>query len=514
MRRISAAIAVCALFSSAGCFLALGFGDYDRSDPEQTGDSGGNGDGGGGEGGGGSAFFTTSPAEVVLMPGTSANVEAKLQRKDGFMGVVRLSATGLPPGVSTNANGLVISATASAATITLTATPDARHTRATIDVRAETDGKTFDAKIGLLLRGPPGSVDTSFGTNGITNIEFEAPAMLSQLRLLGDDRILLGGDVTETQSSFAIARLEAGGALDKTLAGKGTLTTKPGISAGVTGLGLGTTGFVAAGAGVGGVAVARYRDDGSFEPTFNGGSPLVLGTSFTVAGVFPKASGGLAIAGDDGFRPSVLHVTAGATVDNAIGDGGIVSSTTTGGSLGATIAADGTIVTAGSSSRSGCGLFDFAGFGTTFSGNIEDVPSCNGLVDVTVGDGGTKAATGSAIGAQFTTLFVAYRKFPSDKVRGIISLGQGSGRGVAIDSADRLLVVGDPSASDRKRFYVVRILPDDSIDPTFVLAQTPIGTDMSAQRVALQRDGRIIVAGTSSPTAGKSTTFTVVRYWP
>lgn len=515
MRRLPASLAVVSALASlalGGCFLALGFGDYDKSDPEQIRDAGGS-DVAIGEGGAGSAFFTIAPTDVVLVPGTTAKIEAKLQRRDGFLGVVRLSATGLPPGVTTNANGLVIAATASTAEITITAAPEAKHTKATLELRAETDGKTFDAKITLLVRGAPGSVDTSFGTDGVMHVSFAEAATLARMRLLADDRILLAGDVGG--SAFALARLGADGALDPSFAGTGTTFTK-GTNGSAAGLGLGPTGFVAAGAATGSLTVVRYRDDGSLDPAFNAGMPLNVSiATFSIADVFVKPGGGIAITGDDGFRPTVLHIgAAGAGIDTTVGDAGVVQSAAGGVVGGAALSADGTLFAGASFTAGGaCSLLDFGAFGATTPVPSEEVPGCAKVMDLLLGDGGTRAVAGTTIGPQFSDNMIAYRRSLDEKTKTSVALGKGVASGVALDSSNRMVVVGSPEATDGRRFFVTRIGANDALDPSFALGPASLGSAMVAKRVAIQRDGRIVVAGTSE-SLGKRSVFTVVRYWP
>ncbi|MBS2012247.1 MAG: hypothetical protein JST00_05145 [Deltaproteobacteria bacterium] len=512
MRRIPASLALGSALASGGCFLALGF-DYDTSDVETP--EAGRPDVVATDGATGNAVMTVAPAEITLFPETSnasgATVEVKLERREGFSRAVRLSATGLPAGVTTNASTVVISPTATSASVTFDAAKGAKHTKATITLRGEADGQTFESTLRLVVRGTPGSVDTSFGTNGVTHVSFGEPASLIQMQVLGDDRVLLAGGVEGKEPSFAVARLTAEGVPDTSLAGKGLVVTGA-TGGGATAIGLVSGGFVAAGAAAGKLTVVRYRDDGSLDPTWSGGAPLTVGVGLNVVNVFEKPGGGLAMAGHDGFRTSILHLRKDGSVDGSLGDGGVVQPP--GGLAGAAaIGADGTILVAGPTGNGGCAITSFPGFGASASAPVEEVGNCIGIDDLAIGDGGTRGATGHTINITSFDFMIGYKRAPSQPAKAAVQLVRGNGLGVALDATNRLLVTGAPSSTDGRTFYVARLGLDDALDPSFQVGTAPIGSAMVARRVGVQRDGRIVVAGTSE-SLGKSKVFSVVRYWP
>lgn len=511
MRRVWALLLLAWALACGGCFLALGF-DYDTSDPDVAGDGGV--EASAPEGSVGTAAMTAAPAEITLFtdaPEKAATVEVKLERRDGFTGAVRLSALGLPPGVSSTANGQVITATATSAVVKVTATRETRHTRASITIHGETDGKTFDATLSLLVRASPGSLDTSFGDGGLAHLAVGEEPLLTQMRILGDDRIVLGGGVLGPDPSFAIARLTADGAPDPTFGGKGFVVgaAKTGVA---TGLAVVPGGLVAAGAASGKLLLVRYKDDGSVDPTLDGDKPITIGTStFRVVGVFVKAGGGFAVAGDDGFRPSIVHLDGDGGVDTKTGDAGLVQGDN-GDSAAAAIAADGTILIAGGRGA-GCAIQPFPTFGTAPAGPPEDVVSCVTVGDVTAGDGGTRGLAGHVITGiiSSTPAMIGYRRAPSEGEKTAVAVGKGRGNGVALDSMNRVLVVGEPQTAGGP-FFVARLGTNEQVDPTFRVGDAPLDGAMDARRVGVQRDGRIVVSGTSE--VGKTKTFTIARYWP
>jgi len=512
MRRVWALLLLGWALASAGCFLALSF-DYDTSDPVVASDAGA--EAAGPEGGGGSAFMTIAPAEVTLFtdaPEKAAAVDVKLERRDGFSGAVRLSALGLPAGVSTTANGIVITATATSTSVKLTVAPGTKHTKATITIHGETEGKTFDAPLAVVVRGSPGSIDTSFGDGGIAHVPIGDQPTLGQMRILADDRIVLSGGVVGKTPSLAVARLTADGAADPTFGGTG-FVVGPAQAATATGLSIVSGGLLAAGEVAGKLVVVRYRDDGTIDPALDGDKPISTGTTaFRVVGVFAKAGGGIAIAGDDGFRAGVVHLDGDGGLDTKVGDGGLVQADE-GESGGAALAADGTILIA-ATKGAGCAIYPFPAYGTAPPGVLEEISACSRANEVTIGDGGAHAVAGSTLrGIIGNDVMVGYRRLPSEGPKAAVVIGDGFGFGVALDATNRLLVTGKPGDSGTTYFFVTRIGTNDQVDTTFRLATAPIGLAMEARRVGIQRDGRIVVAGTSQDSKATKV-FTVARYWP
>lgn len=68
---------------------------------------------------------------------------------------------------------------------------------------------------------------------------------------------------------------------------------------------------------------------------------------------------------------------------------------------------------------------------------------------------------------------------------------------IVIDAQDRVLIAGNSQASTGSQ-GLMRVLPTGGIDPTFPLNAIPSGSSIAYQ-IALQSDGKIVVASTSSP---------------
>lgn len=148
-------------------------------------------------------------------------------------------------------------------------------------------GSTETRKFLLARHTLSGAIDTSFGSGGIVLTDFatssseEAAAIVLAVDGPGpsDDRIVLAGrGVVQRQSRFALARYREDGSLDPTFDRDGKVLTDFASAAGEEILGLAARGdgkLVAAGRAVPRsstqqFALARYREDGSLDSTFDG----------------------------------------------------------------------------------------------------------------------------------------------------------------------------------------------------------------------------------------------------
>ena len=95
------------------------------------------------------------------------------------------------------------------------------------------------------------------------------------------------------------------------------------------------------------------------------------------------------------------------------------------------------------------------------------------------------------------------------------SSGDEAALGVAIQSDGKIIVVGYTAVANSQDFAVARYETDGDLDPTFS-SDGKVTTDIdskynSASALAIQANGEILVAGTSS-TGGAGVIFTLVRY--
>lgn len=198
------------------------------------GGAGAGADDSGGQGGQGIAagFAIATDAERIdVVVGTSTDVVIQIDREAGHDSEIDVIASGLPDGVA------VAAATAAATddSVTLTFAADETATpggSATITIEASDATTTSTIESRLLVRGPAGSLDTTFGMNGVVSWNGAGEDFNNgRLIVLPDDRLLVGGSVDgNTGQELAVIRFTADGALDKTFATDGVVRRAPGPS--------------------------------------------------------------------------------------------------------------------------------------------------------------------------------------------------------------------------------------------------------------------------------------------
>jgi uncharacterized delta-60 repeat protein len=144
-----------------------------------------------------------------------------------------------------------------------------------------------------------GTSDPTFGTNGVAIVRLTFRAYLGGMILQPNGRIVLAGDAAfccEYTGSFGLVRLRSDGTLDPAFGGDGRVITnftgrnggepedraldvaiqgdRKLVAVGVAGSGWGS---------VSKLAIARYRPDGTLDPTFSGNGKLT--TAFPFLGV-------------------------------------------------------------------------------------------------------------------------------------------------------------------------------------------------------------------------------------
>jgi uncharacterized delta-60 repeat protein len=170
---------------------------------------------------GGSGFEIASGASITLVQGASVQVDIGVTRA-GFEGPITATASALPDGVT--ATALVINAGSTGAKLTLTALPNAKQGSTPITIStSDADGKIRrERPATLLVRGPAGSADTTFGTMGKVLANFGATGIAVRGAVVqSDGRLLVGG---RSDNDFVVARLDVNGAIDASYNGTGKAT--------------------------------------------------------------------------------------------------------------------------------------------------------------------------------------------------------------------------------------------------------------------------------------------------
>ncbi|MDQ3573320.1 MAG: endonuclease/exonuclease/phosphatase family protein [Actinomycetota bacterium] len=320
---------------------------------------------------------------------------------------------------------------------------------------------------------PDGSLDTTFGGDGLVTTDYSGAGDAGNaVAIQADGRIVVAGSASRGGDNwdFAVARYNPDGSLDTTFGGDGLVTTDY-SGAGDTGNAVAIQAdgriVVAGSANRGGAnwdfAVARYNPDGSLDISlgFYGLVTTDFGVTEFGEAVAIQADGRIVVAGSairtNGYRDfAVARYHPDGSLDTTLGSDGMVTTdfgANSDGGQAVAIQADGKIVVAGSAS-SNTGSFDFAVARYHPDGSLDTSFGGDGLVT---------------------------------------TVGVGFGQAVAIQADGRIVVAG--GSGD---FHVARYNPDGSLDTTFGsdgLVTTDFGGHELGRAVALQADGRIVVAG-------------------
>jgi uncharacterized delta-60 repeat protein len=498
--------------------------------------------------------LSLSPPLVHLVQGATASLTVTVDR-GVYGGDVLAELQGLPTGVT--ATGTTVPAGSSSGTITLSAAMNA--TLGPAQLTAWAAGSSGGGQATLLVQGAPGTVDTTFGVNGIarapfTGTSYMALATQQGIALTPDGRILLCGNVEAQAMVYetALVRFEGDGSLDNTFNGAGTaLWEQPGNSDVPTGCGwvpssslilLGGFSRVPASAGYHSFLAAAFASNGSTDYSYGEGGVYEpdLGVDSKIVGVAVGADGSLVALGFSGSTSEIFRLTATGGLDSTFGASDAGSDAASGvvgmpagvglGSAG--YLSDGRlIVLAGSSS--GCWLERY---------------SANGVLDETYGDGGSGQAISlnslcwSVVAADDSVVVGGLAANDAGTVTGAIGLAHFETNGqldpgfggagttttnlpggsspyfaIAVGEDGRIataLSSGDSPGS----FSAAVFLPTGALDTSFGdggFVTTSVGTTALPNDVAIDPLGRILVAGTANdPTDSNAMDAVVVRYWP
>lgn len=415
---------------------------------------------------------------------------------------------------------------------------------------------TMAAGVVIQAQTTTGNLDPTFGTGGTVRTDFagnidQANAVVVQ----SNGQIIAAGSSfsnSKTVEDFIVARYNANGSLDKRFGKNGKITTdffrnvdsisaiaiQPDgriIVAGVAQLpGNGSNPRV--------FALARYRSDGSPDPSFGNGGALTtsFGGNFAAASaIMLQPDGKIVVAGTADFNPDVpgsgldfalARYNSSGTLDGSFGKGGKVVFDFFGSfdqANAAVLQPDGKIIVVGSASYDsfnrdiGFALARFNADGSTDLGfgtggkQITDFfgagAQANGVV-LQADDKFVVAGTASDSATRPVATDIALARYNAD---GSLDTGFGTGGETAIPFSDSATEQGNALAltADGKivvagaafktfatppDFALVRFNSDGTLDPAFGTVTTDIagGTDV-AQAIAIQADGNIVAAGRS-----------------
>lgn len=339
---------------------------------------------------------------------------------------------------------------------------------------------------GLARYTPSGSLDTSFGLRGKVTVPFGDRAAAAAAALQPDGKVVATGFIASGLYSnswnFGVARYMPGGKLDPTFGSAGRVATKFGsIASSANALALQPDGKVVVagqlnGPGSRGIALARYRADGSLDQSFStdGQVTTLSGTDAAASAVALQPDGKIIVAGTAPGHFAVVRYEPDGSLDPTFGTDGLVTTSVGVGAGGNALALEpgGKIVVAG-------------GGGSEF---VLARYNSDGSLDLSFGSGGTvRTPFIDCAGSDYC-----------GSVANALAL-QGDGKIVAAGQT----CIGQCS------FALARYNPDGSLDAGFGSAgkvTTSFGypsPEMGevwgdyAQALALQTDGKIVAAGYS-----------------
>lgn len=533
-----AAVATALLGGAFGCAALLGFEDTTLRESEgglPPGDDGGGTDGRVDTDAGSNAI-SVDPASPVLRRGGTLDLAVDVVRSATTTGELTVTLVDLPAGVT--ATTATIAAGTSSGTIKLAATPIATL-GSTIAKVTVTGASLPPLDVPLLVADPAGAVDSTFDGDGVAIDATKGLAgAFYALAIAGDGSIVAGGagNGAAPNAGWLLRRFSATGALDVAFtaaAAPGLPTTSELRAIAIDGLGK----IVCVGSSVPPVpgqpqlTVARFTAAGALDATFAGGVVRIPTAEA------PLGSSAYAVA----IQPNGAIVVVGSRKDAGVGETGIAlrfadngtrDATFNGGTtitvadtrfVGVSIEPGGNIVIGGTTTpnaaaaytltrRTSTGALDntfgaggVASFATGFRANaFTRLPSGPFALagDVRTGPAAYTAALAAANGA------VVY-------ARSVNPIANGAFNAIVAQDDARLVAAGHVTTANGEA-RVDRLLTDGGAkDPTFGDGGTSLldpgvnGSDLTLTAAAVQKDGRILVAGNRS-NAGA----VVYRLWP
>jgi uncharacterized delta-60 repeat protein len=361
----------------------------------------------------------------------------------------------------------------------------------------------------------PGDLDTSFGSGGKKTINFGGTDDPRVVLVQPNGRIVVAGGGAAA-SSFCVVRLRTNGTLDTTFGSGGKKVIDfGGDDESVFGAALQADGkIVLAGDSHLKVAVARLKPNGALDASFEGDGKKVFSWGALGRGqaVVVAPNGKILLAGfsgPEGGNIQVARLKTNGLLDTTFGTGGKAAVDFGGDDFGMAMArqADGRILVAGRSSAAGAVVARLRATGTLD-------PDFDGDGRVTLPGGGSASAVlvqpdrnivvaGNAMGSgvmTVTRLTPTGALDPTFGAGGTASIDFGSladlAAGAALQPNGKIVVAGYTQSSED--VAVARLNANGSPDATFGVAgkaTVEFGVATFGQAVALQSNGRIVVAG-------------------
>jgi uncharacterized delta-60 repeat protein len=372
-----------------------------------------------------------------------------------------------------------------------------------------------------------GTIDTSFGSGGLATVDFKGgddQAWAAAVQPGSGGKILLAGSAYVSGiGRFGVVRLNSNGTLDATFGGKtggGKVTASPSnrydsYAYSMALLPDGSGKFVLAGLTMnlgsnasGSISLARFNADGTLDTTFgNKGTALTTisasyagGSSVHMINVAVDASGRIVVAGNTAKDFLVARFTANGSLDTTFGAAGTGVVTTdisgTGGQDDAyslALQGDGKILVGGLSEPPNTASFATALVRYTTDGRLDTTFDGDGIATAYSVPGYVPQSEADALVVQ-----------PDGKIVAAGRGGYGTTRPDGTLNDETVIVVA------------MRFNPDGSLDtsygPSGAGVMTSLGPNAEVSAMAIQPDGRTVVAGEMNTTSPYLEYFALVRF--
>lgn len=429
----------------------------------------------------------------------------------------------------------------------------------------------------------PATVTITAANAGILTTKIGRESYIRGIALQPDGKIIVAGvsAVDSSRSDFALARYNTNGSLDTSFSGDGIVTTniakRISSTDWVRGVAIQPDGKIVAvgysvtyGSDAYAVAIVRYNPNGSLDTSFSSdGIVTTEDSSRNLFGhsVLLQTDGKIVVAGSAnlsnrytaGYGTLLMRYNSDGSIDTSFAYNGILIDTSTKGVGGAALQSDGKILVTGANDNGNYLSSSLALARYNSNGSLDTSFSGSGIVNTEIGSEVGSSNSGSSIALQADGKILVAGAAQSGYGSSDFSLVRYDSSGsidysfsgdgivttdfsaeadyaysVTVQADGKILVVGQSTyaradtepfpglySGGNTDFALVRYNNDGSIDAGFA-NDGKLTTDFNklvdtAYSIAVQTDGRILVAGSSflhvpEDTSGGRTDFAVARY--
>jgi uncharacterized delta-60 repeat protein len=429
---------------------------------------------------------------------------------------------------------------------------------------------------GQMAQAADGDLDPTFGTAGLPTLETAGQVMTdfdhstdiaNAVAVQVDGKLVVVGTTyinnDYTDEDFAVARYNANGTLDTTFGAGGKVRTDfPDLAAVASSVVIQPDGKIVVAGGafplftfLGDFKLVRYNPDGSLDTTFgNGGIVTTTFPEGSYAFALGLQSDGKIIAAGTvfvDFNPgdssntdfALARYNPDGTLDTSFGSGGTVTTDFVGAeddAFSILVQPDGKLIAVGSANSS-VDYYNFAAARYLANGTLDSTFGTGGKVQTDFGDhnfdrarsaalqsDGRILAAGFAISqnglsqnfavARYTSNGILDTSFSTD---GMMQIDFGSccqsANKVLLQRDGKIITVGDANTEDSDSdFLLARLNPSGSFDTTFGVAgkvRTSFGDlNGGANGAAFQRDGKMVAVGWQATFTERWAEFALARY--